>query len=435
MNRLYGGSGSPRRSLPPVDRRLLAAGLVAGAAVGAWAGTKVRGMVDTDAPSGVIDWEHARSIAINMNRGHTLTGAERERLDHYYSDLVKRCIPIVTEFTGSVLPNRLDQTFAFDRVDWINANLDAFKVMFAPIEALSETPEGRRSVAAALWGGFNRTIISTEVGLLLGYLARRVLGQYDLALLGREPVTSGKLYYVEPNIQHVETTLGLPREEFRMWLALHETTHAFEFEAHPWVRGHFNSLLEHYFEFFKQDVDQLKQGMRGLKIFVDRARTRNRDDSSWIEALMVPEQRALFTQMQALMCIVEGYSNYVMNGVGRELLPNYEAIARRFEQRQRKRGLAEQLFARLTGLDMKMEQYRLGERFINQIAEQRGHDAVKRIWEGPANLPTMAEVRAPQKWVERVLDNVFDPVPTGPAVFATIEGESRQSQNGDRQQP
>ena len=412
-----------------MDRRLVAAGLLAGAAVGAWAESKMR-RIDSETAGQVIDWEQARSIAINMNRGLTLTAAERLRLDQYYGDLVLQCVPIVAEFTGTTLPTDSVQTFAFDRIDWINANLEAFKLMFAPIEALGGTPEGQRSIATVLWGGFNRTIISTEVGLLLGYLARRVLGQYDLALLGREPVTTGKLYYVEPNIQHIETTLGLPRDEFRMWLALHETTHAFEFEAHPWVRGHFNALLERYFAFFKEDVDQLKNGMRGVKVFVDRARTRNRGDGSWIEALMVPEQRALFSEMQSLMCIVEGYSNYVMNGVGRTLLPNYAGIAKRFEQRQRKRGLAEQLFARLTGLDIKMEQYRLGERFIAQVAEERGHAAVRRIWDGPANLPTMTEIKEPNRWIERILDAAVVPPPAAPAVFADGDDGSATVSSG-----
>lgn len=409
-------SNALQLSVRQIDRRLVAAGLLAGAAVGAWAGNKAR-RIDADATGQIIDWEQARSIAINMNRGQTLTAAERERLDRYYEELVMRCVPIVSQFTGTSLPTQSVQTFAFDRVDWINANLAAFKLMFAPIEALGGTEAGRRSVASVLWGGFNRAVISTEVGLLLGYLARRVLGQYDLALLGREPVTTGKLYYVEPNIQHIESTLGLPREEFRMWLALHETTHAFEFEAHPWVRGHFNSLLERYFSYFKQDIDQLRNGVRGLKVFVDRARSRSDRDGSWIEALMVPEQRALFSEMQSLMCIVEGYSNYVMNGVGKTLLPNYTDIAKRFESRQRKRGLAEQLFARLTGLDIKMEQYRLGERFIARVAEGRGHAAVKRIWEGPANLPTMAEIRAPEQWIGRVLDAAIPPTPADPAVI------------------
>ena len=81
-----------------------------------------------------------------------------------------------------------------------------------------------------------------------------MLGQYDLTLLGREPMAPGRLYYVEPNIRAAEQTLGLPRDEFRMWLALHETTHAFEFEAHPWLRDHFNHMLERYFDFLRQDA-------------------------------------------------------------------------------------------------------------------------------------------------------------------------------------
>jgi coenzyme F420 biosynthesis associated uncharacterized protein len=386
-----------------ISRKLLAVGLMAGVAAGAWATGKIQSLADREAPSSLVDWEQARGIATNMNRGQALTGVERERLDAYYRGLVARCVPIVAEYTGTELPRVLDQTFAFDRVDWINANLEAFRTMFAPLEALNPVAE-KQSVAAALWGGINQRVLSAELGFLLGYLARRVLGQYDLALLGREPVTNGKLYYVEPNIRMVERALHLPREEFRMWLALHETTHAFEFEAHPWLRSYFNGLLEQYFEFLRQDVDRLKQGVRGMKVFVDRARARDASDGSWLEAIMTPEQRALFQKMQATMCMVEGYSNHVMNAVGRQLLPSYETIAKRFEQRQRQRSFAEQMFARLTGLDVKMEQYRLGQAFIDDIAARRGHDVARRIWDGPESLPTMEEIRNPDAWLARVVD-------------------------------
>lgn len=378
--------------------------MVAGVAAGAWVASKVRSTGESGSTAGLIDWDQVRGIAINMNRGQTLTAPERKRLDAYYRDLGERCVPIVQEFTRTVLPRPLEHTYAFDRIDWINANLEAFKLMFTPIEALNNETN-RDSFAAKLWGGVNRSVISAEVGLMLGYLARRVLGQYDLALLGREPVTTGKLYYVEPNIQMVERALGMPKDEFRMWLALHEITHAFEFEGHPWVRPYFNSLLERYFEYFKKDVDQLRQGWRGMKAIVDRARSSDRGDSSWIEAMMVPEQRAIFTEMQALMCIVEGYSNYVMNGVGKSLLPNFASINGKFEQRKRERGFAEQLFARLTGLDMKMEQYRLGEAFIDRIAE-RGNGVVDLIWQGPENMPDMAEIRHPEQWLARVAPSV-----------------------------
>jgi putative hydrolase len=117
---------------------------------------------------------------------------------------------------------------------------------------------------------------------------------------------------------------------------------------------------------------------------------------------MSAEQRQLFTEMQATMCIIEGYSNHVMNAVGRDLLPNYEMISRRFAQRQQQRSPAEQLLAKLTGLDVKMEQYRLGEQFIDTIVRLRGHGFARRVWSGPAYLPTMAEIRQPERWLHRI---------------------------------
>jgi putative hydrolase len=125
--------------------------------------------------------------------------------------------------------------------------------------------------------------------------------------------------------------------------------------------------------------------------------------------MMTPEQRALFATMQAMMCIVEGYSNHVMNAVGKTLLPSYEGIARKFEQRQRQRTFAEQLFARVTGLDIKLEQYRLGQRFIDTIVEKRGHDVARRVWDGPDALPSLDEVKQPDLWLTRVVDGAAVP--------------------------
>jgi coenzyme F420 biosynthesis associated uncharacterized protein len=392
-----------RRGSQEPARKVVAAGVFAGAALGVWASRRLKSYATQERPDGMIDWARTRDIAERMNRGDVLNATERQRLDEYYGDLVDRCIPIVTEYTGSSLPSTHQRTFAFDRIDWINANLDGFKRMFEPIQNL-DSPNGKHGTANRLMSGINQNILSYEVGLLLGYLAKRVLGQYDLALLGREPVSVGKLYYVEPNIQGTESKLGLPKDDFRMWLALHETTHAFEFEAHPWVRVHFNSLLERYMAFMKQDAEYLKQGMRGLKVFADRVRSGRSEDGSgsWIEAFMNGEQRALFNQMQAMMCVVEGYSNHVMNAVGKALLENYDLISRKFEERQKQRTQAEQLFARLTGLDVKMEQYRAGERFIDEIVRQRSHDLARRVWEAPEFLPTMEEIRNPRLWIARV---------------------------------
>jgi len=388
-------------------RRAVTAGTLAGTgiAVGVWAGKRVQSFINEPRPDSMIDWERSRRIATNMNRGESLTASERAALDTYYRGLVDACVPIVSDYTGTTLPEGERATYAFDRVDWINANLVAFERMFDPIEELNPG-KGRKNVAARVWNGVNQSVLSYEIGLLLGYMARRVLGQYDLALLGREPLSSGKLYYVEPNIRGIESKLKLPREDFRMWLALHETTHAFEFEAHPWVREHFNAMLDRYMDFLKQDADQLRQGVQGVRSIISRA-TSSSDgkSSSWIEAFMNAEQRALFNEMQAMMCVIEGYSNHVMNAVGRDLLKSYDLISRRFEERQGQRSQADQIFARLTGLDVKMEQYRAGERFVDDVVAMKGHVFAHRVWDRPENLPTMDEIRNPATWIDRIEAN------------------------------
>jgi coenzyme F420 biosynthesis associated uncharacterized protein len=391
------------RSRPQVGRKIVAAGIFAGAAVGVWAANKLRSMPElVDSDTRLIDWEKSRSIAVNMNRAAALTAPERERLDTYYRDLVERSMPVVSNYVGIAVPTSKLQTFAFDRVDWINANVEAFKQILGPLEALVPDANGHRTAAGSLLSGANRRIMSAEVALLLGYLARRVLGQYDIALLGREPMESGKLYFVEPNIAAVERNLKLPADEFRIWLALHETTHVFEFEGFPWVRSYFNEMLERYFEYLKADAQELGKGIRNLKIFVDRIRSSDKSTSSLIESLMNEEQRSLFNRMQAMMCVVEGYSNHVMNAVGRDLLSDYDSISRKFEHRQQHRSYAEQLFARLTGLDMKIEQYRQGQRFVDEIVQTHGHDFALMVWDRPENLPSLDEIKDPQSWVRRV---------------------------------
>ncbi|MFN8517064.1 MAG: zinc-dependent metalloprotease [Thermomicrobiales bacterium] len=393
----------PRRQ---VNVRLLAAGALVGAAFGLWANTKTREFRQTGTVPKLINWQQVRTIAVSMNRGDRLSAAERASLATTYRRLVDRCLEPIAEYTGSQLPRPFDASLAFDRADWVEANIANFEQLFSPLESLNPLHDGHPRVVSVLWGNASQTVLSGEVGLLLGYLARRVLGQYDLALLGKEPITDGKLYFVEPNIRQVQRTLKLPLDDFRMWLALHETTHVFEFEAHPWLRAHLNGILEQYFEFLSQDMGQLRDGMGGMRAILDRARERGNGSgagmASWIERLMTPDQRALFSQMQATMAIVEGYSNHVMNAIGQRILPSFDQISRQFEKRQREKTVAEQIFLRLTGLDMKLEQYRLGETFIDHVVAKHGHDLARRVWDGSEQMPTLDEVKQPDLWIARM---------------------------------
>lgn len=384
-------------------RRKLAAGLVTGAVIGGYTAWQARKVKISGDPDQMIDWDRVRSIATSMNRGFRLSAPARIQLDLEYKMLIDQAVPRITEYTGMRLPSPLNSVHAFDRVDWIEANIDAFQVMFEPLERLGNTTRlpGR---LGDLWNGVNQTVLSAEIGFMLGYLARRVLGQYDLALLGREPLeTTGKLYFVQPNIGGVERSLGIPADQFRLWLALHEATHAFEFECNPWVRSRMNELLQRYFGLLTDDVEYLQRGTEALKMFWDRARSPSSSETgSWLELVMSQEQRQLFAEMQALMAVVEGYSNHIMNAVGHDLMPDYDLIHSRFEKRLEQRSPAEQIFARLTGLDIKLEQYRLGEAFIDYVVERRGHSFARQVWDRRENMPTLEELNRPEQWIARI---------------------------------
>jgi coenzyme F420 biosynthesis associated uncharacterized protein len=386
-------------------RRRLAAGLVTGAIVGGWTAWQARKVSINPDTEGMIDWDRVRSIATSMNRGFRLSAPARIQLDHEYRMLVEHTVPLISDYSGMELPSQLEAVYAFDRVDWIEANIESFKTLFAPLEKLGGAGflPGR---VGDLWNGVNQTILSAEIGFLLGYLARRVLGQYDLALLGREPLeSSGKLYFVQPNIAGLERALGIPAAQFRLWLALHEATHAFEFECNPWVRDAMNDLLNRYFSLLTADVEYLQRGADAVRMFWARARNSGAESGSWIELIMSEEQRELFAEMQALMAVIEGYSNHIMNAVGHDLMPDYDLIHERFQRRLSQRSPAEQLFARITGLDIKLEQYRLGEAFIDAVVEERGHDFARRVWDRRENLPTLDELNDPDSWIARVDTN------------------------------
>jgi coenzyme F420 biosynthesis associated uncharacterized protein len=246
----------------------------------------------------------------------------------------------------------------------------------------------------------NRWVTTRQLGFLLGFMGTRVLGQYDLALLSTE-AAPGKLLFVEENIRATARSLGVPIGPFRTWIALHETTHAFEFEAHPWLRPYLADRLERQLTLFGKDARGLgREAIRGL----GRSIRGETGGEHWIEAMMGPEQKALFREVQAVMSLLEGFSDYVMDEVGRDLVPGVAQISARFHERRTKRTAFERSMLRLTGMDLKMEQYKKGEQFVRAIAERRGAAALARLWEGPETLPRDGEIDAPDRWITRVLD-------------------------------
>jgi coenzyme F420 biosynthesis associated uncharacterized protein len=388
---------SPRTSRSVVGpASAVGAGILVGVAAGVlWAAAR-RQAKNPD--TGIFDWDRAAAIALRtLPDAGRMSADERAMSEAAYSGILRDIAAPLAAYTEVTLPLADIEVQALDRQEWIHRNIDNFHALLQPFEDLYRGATGGFDLP-----GFNaigRLAISGEIGVLLGYLARRVLGQYDIGLLGVRASEPGKLYFVEPNIQNAQLRLGLPHQEFRVWLALHEVTHACEFEGHPWVREYLNETLHEYLESM---VGRLKDGGGSLSSIVTRAMERWVVGGNLIDALMTPRQRELVSRLQATMSLLEGYSNHVMNAVGKGILPHLEEIEQRVESRSRQRGATELLFLRLTGLQMKLDQYRLGAAFVNRITDERGIAFMNRVWAGPENLPSESEILDPAGWMARM---------------------------------
>ena len=383
--------------------RVWQAGFLVGSALGV-AATLVGRRLEREARRGLIDWPAAERFAEGRLRHApgALTAAELRATEPLYAATMDRIVPRVSEALRTELPGVVGRTAVVDRAGWVRANSASFAALIGRLEEslLDQILPpgggiGRASVALA-----NRWIATRQIGFMLGFMGSRVLGQYDLALLSAE-TTPGRLLFVEENIRQTASTLGVPLDAFRTWIALHETTHAFEFEAHPWLRPYLADRLERQLAAFSRGTQGLGPEMLRR---VGRALCGEGVGEHWMERLMNAEQRRLFRETQAVMSLLEGFSDYIMDEVGRDLVPDVELISERFHaRREQRRSGFERAIMRITGMDMKLDQYKKGERFVATIAAEGGQPALERLWAGPESLPRDGEIEAPERWLARVM--------------------------------
>jgi len=332
-------------------------------------------------PARLIDWERVEEIALNRCGEAADPPADPAR-DRAYQAIANELEPQLVEALGAgtaAADTRLYPGLtAVARRQWVRFNIRIFRQMFEPLEGL------QRLIPGSLILSFGQKGMSRYLGLMLGLLARRVLGQYDPALLGREPVETSSLILVEPNVQAWAHKDKLPLDELRRWLAMHEMTHAWEFRAHPWLQPYLEGLLKQVL------VGRLGDGHRPSRLELLRTLT-----------VGMGQQWKAISKLQAVMSLLEGYSNLVMNEVGRRELPHFALLEGAYRRRQQERTALERAFLRMTGLEMKMRQYVLGERFCREVRDAGGRDLLARVWQGPEWLPTMAEIQRPLLYIER----------------------------------
>ena len=361
-----------------------ARGLFAGVIAGTVAFAFAEAVRPRPGPATLIDWDEIRELALRRLRDDAgLTERRRNELGELYNRLAAEVEAPLLEVVGSLPPEtRLPAFQALDRRTWLELNVGILQQALEPALAAAKRLPNSRAVE------LGRAGLDRYVAFILVFLARRVLGQFDPQLLGHkligEEAALGDLYLVEPNIETWERQAALPGEELRRWLILHEATHAWQFAAHPWLRRHLNSML--------QEVVRAATGGE------------QRDTWSQLVAMTVglPRQWAVVRRMQATMTLIEGYSNLVMNIVGRRLLPSFEQLETAYRKRSGQRSALEVAFWKLTGLDLKLQQYLRGEAFCTAVYQAHGMQALNLAWQSEDTLPRLEELSDPERWYRRV---------------------------------
>jgi coenzyme F420 biosynthesis associated uncharacterized protein len=242
----------------------------------------------------------------------------------------------------------------------------------------------------------------TQVGQVLGVLAQQVLGQYDVAV-PRE--RGAALLFVVPNLAAFERDWSLDPTEFRTYVALHEVTHRFEF-ARGWARQRFVELVDDFLATLTIDVVALQERFATLDPgdpdALQRALGDGEDDGALFGTVLDEEQRRKLARVQAFMAAAEGYGDHVMHGVGRSLLSSYPRISEAM-LRYRDGEHGDPVFERLLGIDMKREQYALGRRFCDTVAERAGEATLGRMWDGSETMPSLVELEEPTLWLSRTV--------------------------------
>lgn len=343
----------------------------------------------------LVDWDLAVATASRLGGGGPPV-SPREAADAV-AELGRAALSAeqhVTDFTHLSAPDGVvhPPVRVVDRVDWARTNVAGFQTILDPVVERLQRDRPEPSAVAKAVGS---RITGVQLGAVLSFLSSKVLGQFEV--LSAPP---GALLLVAPNIVAAEQTLRVIPSDFRLWVCIHEVTHRTQFTAVPWLREHFMSELQDFID--ASHPEEIKERLSAALSEVARV-VRTRDgEASVLDIVQSPEQKVVLARITALMTLVEGHAEFVMNGVGPLVVPSVETIKAQFAQRRRGTNVVDRAIRRLLGLDAKMRQYAEGSTFVAAVVDRLGMDGFNRVWESPQTLPSTEEISNPAAWIARV---------------------------------
>jgi coenzyme F420 biosynthesis associated uncharacterized protein len=349
----------------------------------------------------VIDWIIAKRIATFVAG----TGeADPPKAD--LAALAAESESRVVAYTGLKPARPLPPPEGISRPEWVATNLDSMRLLLDPVLKRAGDNLGPLKPAMEIAMGI---VLSTEVGVVVGYLGQRVLGQYELVLLDeavedRPP----RLLFVLPNLGQAVEAFRAEEQEFMTWVALHEVTHAVQFAGVPWLHPHVAGLVR---ELLKSAEVRLET-QRKLRVpssdEVKRVLGHLRNGDLISIVTTTPERETL-DRVQAVMAVIEGHAEHVMDAVAPDLLPSLPKLRAALDRRRKSQSGLSRLVAKLLGLELKLRQYEQGKFFCDAIVRARGPEALQHVWSSPDVLPTLAELRDPDAWLKRTMPRELDP--------------------------
>ncbi|HET9649878.1 MAG TPA: zinc-dependent metalloprotease [Microlunatus sp.] len=344
----------------------------------------------------MVDWSLAFTTAQRLVKpGPEISRQGAAAVVAELRECATRAEAYVTDVTGLQTPSATAPVLVVDRPGWIQANIDAFRSILAPLN--EKVVERLQSGSLAGVGG---RITGVEVGALLSYLAPKILGQFDPFHPGLDGQPGGRLLLVAPNVVAVERELQLEPADFRLWVCLHEETHRVQFTAVPWLREHLNDAIHEVVAHTELDTAAMAQMVRdGFRVVAESLR--GETEISIVDLVQTPAQREIVDRITAVMSLLEGHADVVMDSVGPEVIGTVDQIRAKFTVRRQGQGL-DRIVRKLLGLDAKMRQYRDGAAFCRAVIDRVGMDGFNRVWTSPETLPTRAEIGDPSLWLARV---------------------------------